>query len=113
MADHHGMMVVKKPTTAPVLGSPCSSPGPARYLAKQVSPVVESPQSPAVDPWRSEEKENLAPHSLSGRFPSVSTFKQYQNAAMAVIISLISFIFFYLCFRLINDRSLDVFVVMG
>ncbi|XP_058109696.1 uncharacterized protein LOC131252923 isoform X2 [Magnolia sinica] len=31
-----------------------------------------------------EEKEN-ARHSLSGRFPSVSLFKQYQNAAMAIL----------------------------
>ncbi|KAH7866038.1 hypothetical protein Vadar_014643 [Vaccinium darrowii] len=32
----------------------------------------------------SEEKEN-ARHSLSGQFPSVSLFKEYQNAAMAIL----------------------------
>ncbi|GFZ10994.1 hypothetical protein Acr_22g0003920 [Actinidia rufa] len=31
-----------------------------------------------------EEKENMR-HSLSGRFPSVSLFKEYQNAAMAIL----------------------------
>ncbi|KAK2996678.1 hypothetical protein RJ639_025897, partial [Escallonia herrerae] len=31
-----------------------------------------------------EEKESVMRHSLSGRFPTVSLFKQYQNAAMAV-----------------------------
>lgn len=31
-----------------------------------------------------EEKENSLRHSLSGSFPSVSLFKEYQNAAMAV-----------------------------
>ncbi|KAJ1378123.1 hypothetical protein SESBI_48173 [Sesbania bispinosa] len=32
-----------------------------------------------------EEKENSMRHSLSGRFPSVSLFKEYQNAAMAIL----------------------------
>lgn len=32
-----------------------------------------------------EEKENGMRHSLSGMFPTVSLFKEYQNAAMAVI----------------------------
>ncbi|KAG5550205.1 hypothetical protein RHGRI_015235 [Rhododendron griersonianum] len=33
----------------------------------------------------SEEKENVRQHSLSGQFPSVSLFKEYQNAAMAIL----------------------------
>lgn len=33
-----------------------------------------------------EEKESGIGHSLLGMFPSVSLFKEYQNAAMAVII---------------------------
>ncbi|XP_057436995.1 uncharacterized protein LOC130729304 isoform X2 [Lotus japonicus] len=32
-----------------------------------------------------EEKENSLRHSLSGSFPSVSLFKEYQNAAMAIL----------------------------
>lgn len=85
----HRMVVVKNSVMSPMITSPStssySSPATGKYLVKEVSPVVESPQSPLmVDQRRSEDKENSSPHCLAGRFPSVSAFKQYQNAAMAV-----------------------------
>ncbi|ONK62296.1 uncharacterized protein A4U43_C07F2440 [Asparagus officinalis] len=91
----HRMVVVKSSARAAVVCSPMqspspyplaySSPGSGKQRGKEVSPLVESPQSPAMDQWRREEKENSTPHSLSGRFPSVSMFKQYQNSAMAIL----------------------------
>lgn len=72
-----------------------------RHLPRtpQTLPVFSSPESIETSPPYgglrcSDEKEN-ARHSLSGRFPSVSLFKQYQNAAMAVVDS------FTLCFSLV------------
>lgn len=69
----------------------------SRSWGKEVSPMVESPQSRSwgkeVSPvsmcglndfWQSEGKENMG-HSLSGQFPSVSQFKHYQNAALAIL----------------------------
>lgn len=59
----------------------------------QMPPVCSSPDSMETSPYGlqcSDEKENMR-HSLSGRFPSVSLFKQYQNAAMAVIASSLCF----------------------
>lgn len=52
---------------------------PEAYL----SPGVKRFSSPESSP-RSEEEKKSGTHSLSGRFPSVSLFKEYQNAAMAV-----------------------------
>ncbi|XP_038691377.1 uncharacterized protein LOC119989757 [Tripterygium wilfordii] len=49
--------------------------------------VKEFSSSPEVSPSscvQSEEK-NVMMHSLSGKFPSVSLFKEYQNAAMAIL----------------------------
>lgn len=58
-------MVLLRPPTPPFAAAPsCSSPACNNFA----SPVVASPTA----------------HSLSGRFPSVNLFKQYQNAAMAV-----------------------------
>ncbi|KAJ8636794.1 hypothetical protein MRB53_011061 [Persea americana] len=62
-----------------------------RHLPRtpQTLPVCSSSESMETSPPYgglrcSDEKEN-ARHSLSGRFPSVSLFKQYQNAAMAIL----------------------------
>ncbi|XVE61868.1 hypothetical protein DITRI_Ditri06bG0073700 [Diplodiscus trichospermus] len=48
---------------------------------------VDSGNGSEVSPGscgRSEEKEGMR-HSLSGKFPSVEVFKEYQNAAMAIL----------------------------
>lgn len=55
-------------------------------------PVHSSPEaylSPGIDGKR--EGLDITRHSLSGRFPSVSLFKEYQNAAMAVLFFFLSF----------------------
>lgn len=44
-----------------------------------------------------EEKESGVGHSLLGMFPSVSLFKEYQNAAMAVIVLITLLSGFWLC----------------
>ncbi|XP_038980111.1 uncharacterized protein LOC103703464 isoform X2 [Phoenix dactylifera] len=63
-----------------VVKHPSRMPSPSSGVVKELGPVVESPPPP--DRWQSEQTENLN-HSLFGKFPSVSSFKQYQNAAMA------------------------------
>ncbi|KAJ0979443.1 hypothetical protein J5N97_014917 [Dioscorea zingiberensis] len=81
VADHR-MVVVRHQQRTPVVASPtCSSPKMGRYMMKEVSPVVESPPSD----FRRGEDENNRVHCLSGRFPSVSMFKDYQNSAMAIL----------------------------
>lgn len=71
-------------TTSPavVYSSPEAhlSPEIGRFRVQEISPCTE------VSPGhcdRSEEKE-ITRHGFSGRFPSVSLFKEYQNTAMAV-----------------------------
>ncbi|CAL5334931.1 unnamed protein product [Camellia sinensis] len=59
-----------------------SSPESRRFVVKDCSPTA-SGCSP-FNYGQSEEKESST-HSLSGRFPSVSLFKEYQNAAMAIL----------------------------
>lgn len=60
------------------------SPQIRRFSPNELNDVSEvSPGSYA----RSEEKD-VTRHCLNGRFPSVSLFKDYQNAAMAVIASI-------------------------
>lgn len=63
------------------------------------SPVAyASPEaylSPAINGRSEGHEQDVSRHSLSGRFPTVSLFKEYQNAAMAVII-------FFLIFNFIN-----------
>lgn len=83
VVDERRMVVVRHPQRPPVVAvsSPSYwSPDQARFMAKSRSPVVESPPP---EGWKSEEKETMS-HSLGGRFPSVSSFKHYQNTAMAV-----------------------------
>ncbi|KAK8918803.1 hypothetical protein KSP39_PZI021765 [Platanthera zijinensis] len=80
--DHNRMLVFRHPSRTPVVSSPSPSypsPVPGKFSAKEVSPIIESPNTNC---WRGDEKENST-HCLSGGFPSVSMFKQYQNAAMA------------------------------
>lgn len=80
---------VQRTPTTPVYSSPEShlSPEIGRFDVKEIS--ARSEGSSGSYGWR--EEENVS-HSLSGRFPSVSLFKEYQNAAMAVI-TLVCFVF--------------------
>jgi hypothetical protein len=93
--------VQRTPTTA-VYSSPEShlSPEIGRFDVKEISARPEG--SSGSCGWR--EEENVR-HSLSGRFPSVSLFKEYQNAAMAVI-TLMCFLFCVLRFALIRFSNL-------
>lgn len=85
---------VQRTPTTPVYSSPEAhlSPEIGKFSVKELSPRSESY-------GRSEEKHMV--HSLSGRFPSVSLFKEYQNAAMAVIYFDLSFkINFYVIYSM-------------
>lgn len=59
--------------------------------AQEISSYTEV--SPRCFGIKDEDKDNGMRHSLSGMFPTVSLFKEYQNAAMAVIYSF-AFCFF-------------------
>ncbi|KZV46767.1 hypothetical protein F511_13487 [Dorcoceras hygrometricum] len=61
------------PTVCPV-GSP---------EARKISVTNYSPDASLVSPGFSEER--ILRHSLAGPFPTVSLFKEYQNAAMAIL----------------------------
>ena len=85
---------VQRTPTTPVYLSPEAhlSPEIGKFSVKELSPRSESYE-------RSEEKHMV--HSLSGRFPSVSLFKEYQNTAMAVIYFDLSFkINFYVIYSM-------------
>ncbi|XP_022145573.1 uncharacterized protein LOC111014994 [Momordica charantia] len=56
---------------------------PEAYLSPQIASGSEG--SPAVSGSGLNEEKEITRHSLSGRFPSVSLFKEYQNAAMAIL----------------------------
>ncbi|XP_024031263.1 uncharacterized protein LOC21404163 [Morus notabilis] len=60
-----------------------SSRPPQKYLSPEIGRFAGSECSP-VSYGRIQEKESSM-HSLSGNFPSVSLFKEYQNAAMAIL----------------------------
>ncbi|KAG0484118.1 hypothetical protein HPP92_012202 [Vanilla planifolia] len=80
--DENRMVVVRHPARTHVVSSPTYvSPIPGRFSVEEVTPIVESPMT---DCLQGNGKENSF-HSLSGGFPSVSMFKQYQNAAMAIL----------------------------
>ncbi|KAH7515080.1 hypothetical protein FEM48_Zijuj11G0158100 [Ziziphus jujuba var. spinosa] len=66
--------VQHSPTTNPAYFSPES------YLSPEINKHFHAPESSP----RSEDDKS-ARHSLSGRFPTVSLFKEYQNAAMAIL----------------------------
>ena len=73
--------VPRTPTT-PVYASPES----------RLSPGIGRFNSPSSCPQREERENNnpvqTAQHSLAGMFPSVSLFKEYQDAAMAVSVAI-------------------------
>ncbi|XP_022983918.1 uncharacterized protein LOC111482396 [Cucurbita maxima] len=56
---------------------------PEAYLSPQIASRSEG--SPAFSGSGLTEEREVARHSLSGQFPSVSLFKEYQNAAMAIL----------------------------
>uniref|UniRef100_A0A6V7QT08 Uncharacterized protein n=1 Tax=Ananas comosus var. bracteatus TaxID=296719 RepID=A0A6V7QT08_ANACO len=80
------MVVARNHPPAPAVSAlpePYGSPETGRWVVKEVSPVVETP---SPDSWKREVigKENTR-HSLLGQFPSVPTFKHYQEAALAIL----------------------------
>lgn len=79
--NNNRMVVVKNlkqtPTTPPP--SSYSSLDTGRFSVQEVSPTAE------VSPFNFPEDDGSMKHSLLGRFPSVSLFKDYQNAAMAIL----------------------------
>ncbi|KAF8397501.1 hypothetical protein HHK36_016418 [Tetracentron sinense] len=74
-------MVVVKHTQRTPTTPKYSSPDNGRFSVQEISPVSES--SP-FNLRQSDDKDSMR-HSLSGRFPSVTLFKEYQNAAMAIL----------------------------
>ena len=79
---------MQRTPTTPVYSSPEAhlSPEIGNFSVKEISASSEVSFGSF---GRSEEKQMV--HSLSGRFPSVSLFKEYQNTAMAVIYFDLSF----------------------
>lgn len=74
------LAMVKHVQRTPVSPLSHSSPGTTCFARSSNSPNVSD-----YSPMKYEsEKENVIRHSLSGQFPSVSLFKEYQDAAMAV-----------------------------
>ncbi|KAM6551362.1 hypothetical protein CsatB_001170 [Cannabis sativa] len=57
---------------------------PEKYLSPEIGRFTSSECSPGIS-GRSQDRECSGQHSLSGMFPSVSLFKEYQNAAMAIL----------------------------
>ncbi|XP_043698754.1 uncharacterized protein LOC122649605 [Telopea speciosissima] len=80
-AEDNRVVVLKHMQRTPTTPSSYSSPDSGRLLDQEISPA--SCGSPSY--FRRNEDNNKTPHSLSGQFPSVSLFKEYQNAAMAIL----------------------------
>ncbi|XP_042469954.1 uncharacterized protein LOC122052482 isoform X1 [Zingiber officinale] len=82
--EERRMFAVRNPNRTPVVAvsSPTYTyPDPLKYVKKVTTSVVESPPP---EGRKCEERENWQPNfGVHGLFPSVSSFKQYQNAAMA------------------------------
>ncbi|PSR98274.1 Splicing factor 3B subunit like [Actinidia chinensis var. chinensis] len=79
LSETSPLVMVQRTPTAP----PPSYPSPeSRIFSVECSPIVSECSN--LSYGQIEEKENMR-HSLSGRFPSVSLFKEYQNAAMAIL----------------------------
>lgn len=78
------------PPTAKVYSSPESylSPEIGKFGGHELCSYTTE-ASPRCFGRNEDEKDSGMRHSLSGRFPSVSLFKEYQNAAMAVFFFLI------------------------
>ncbi|XP_042469970.1 uncharacterized protein LOC122052482 isoform X3 [Zingiber officinale] len=83
--EERRMFAVRNPNRTPVVAvsSPTYTyPDPLKYVKKVTTSVVESPPP---EGRKCEERENWQPNfGVHGLFPSVSSFKQYQNAAMAM-----------------------------
>ncbi|KAF5188610.1 peptide transporter family protein [Thalictrum thalictroides] len=81
--DENRMVVAKPLQRTPKTPSYFSSPdsGSGKFSLQEISPVSDG--SPSYLRQNNENEEMR--HSLSGRFPSVSLFKEYQNAAMAIL----------------------------
>uniref|UniRef100_A0A5B7BE18 Peptide transporter family protein n=1 Tax=Davidia involucrata TaxID=16924 RepID=A0A5B7BE18_DAVIN len=80
MSETSPLVVVKHVQRTPTTPS-YPSPETGRFSVKEYSPACESSPSNCR---QSDERENMR-HSLAGQFPSVSLFKEYQNAAMAIL----------------------------
>ncbi|KAM1156184.1 hypothetical protein ACFX13_027567 [Malus domestica] len=81
MNDTSPLVVDVQRTTPTTLMTPFYS-LPETYL----SPGIENFASPLSQAQREERDDSsIAAHSISGRFPSVSLFKEYKNAAMAIL----------------------------
>ncbi|KAG6491595.1 uncharacterized protein LOC121999830 [Zingiber officinale] len=84
--EERTMVVVRHPQRTPMMAvsSPTfASPDPSKYVKKAMIPVVESPPP---EGWNCVERENREPNvGLHVPFPSVSSFKKYQNSAMAIL----------------------------
>lgn len=72
-------LVMVKHVHRPPVTPTCSVGSP---VARNISVTNYSPDASPVSSVFSEEK--ISRHSLAGQFPTVSLFKEYQNAAMAV-----------------------------
>ncbi|XP_043721639.1 uncharacterized protein LOC122669065 [Telopea speciosissima] len=79
--EDNQLVIVKHLQRTPTTPS-YSSPDTGRFTVQEISPA-SSGASPSSF-WLNDTKNNT-PHSLSGQFPSVSLFKEYQNAAMAIL----------------------------
>ncbi|KAA8518895.1 hypothetical protein F0562_016331 [Nyssa sinensis] len=80
MSETSPLVVVKHVQRTPTTPS-YTSPDTGRFSVKEYSPACES--SP-TNCRQCDEKVNMR-HSLAGQFPSVSLFREYQNAAMAIL----------------------------
>ncbi|KAJ4978362.1 hypothetical protein NE237_009142 [Protea cynaroides] len=79
-AEDNRVVVVKHLQRTPTTPS-YSSPDAGSFIVQDISPA--SGGSPSY--FRRNEDKDKTTHSLSGPFPSVSLFKEYQNAAMAIL----------------------------
>ncbi|GMH10144.1 hypothetical protein Nepgr_011985 [Nepenthes gracilis] len=83
MSESSPLVVVKhahhQSPAAPVY----TSPDIGNFFVKEMSPSSEA-TTPRTQYMNNENKDVLR-HSLSGRFPTVSLFKEYQNAAMSIL----------------------------
>ncbi|XP_077222827.1 uncharacterized protein LOC143870202 [Tasmannia lanceolata] len=81
--DENRIVVVQHVQRTPPTPPPSySSPDSGRFLVQEITPAVA--ESSPYNSRQSDDDRGMR-HSLSGRFPSVSLFKQYQNAAMAIL----------------------------
>lgn len=75
------------------------SPSPVTEYEHRYNSPIGSDCSPAttMSHGQCEDRDGVVRHSLAGRFPSVSLFKEYQNAAMAVNWSIFTLFCHILC----------------